>query len=118
MLPLSGYAASGPDSDKVSYAPAQVPLSGMSSVTGYRGWPPMHVGISYGDPTGGRHGAVAVLAALLHRSRSGGGQSVDLSQWDSSVPVLPDAIISWTMNGVAPPRDRNRVAGMAPQRLF
>jgi len=31
----------------------------------------MHVGISYGDPTGGLHGAVAVLAALLHRARTG-----------------------------------------------
>src|SRR5207244_11615709 len=60
LIALSGYGASGPDSDKVSYGPAQVPLSGMSSVTGYRGHPPMHVGISYGDPTGGLHGAVAV----------------------------------------------------------
>src|SRR5215831_16885602 len=51
-----------------------IALSGMSSVTGYRGAPPMHVGISYGDPTGGLHGAVAVLAALLHRARTGEGQ--------------------------------------------
>ncbi len=34
MIALSGYGATGPDSDKVSYGPAQVPLSGMSSVTG------------------------------------------------------------------------------------
>src|SRR5438067_1982463 len=64
MVALSGYGATGPDSDKVSYGPAQVPLSGMSSVTGYRGFPPMHVGISYGDPTGGLHGPVAVPATL------------------------------------------------------
>src|SRR5919198_1356052 len=60
MIALSGYGATGPDRDKVSYGPAQVPLSGLSSVTGYRGFPPMHVGISYGDPTAGLHGAVAV----------------------------------------------------------
>jgi len=118
MISLSGYGATGPDRDKVSYGPAQVPLSGLSSVTGYRGWPPMHVGISYGDPTGGLHGAVAVLAALLHRSRSGEGQYIDLSQWESSMTVLPDAIISWTMNGVAPPRDGNRDAHMAPHGVF
>ncbi len=40
----------------------------------------MHVGISYGDPTGGLHGAFAVLAALWHRHRSGDGQFIDLSQ--------------------------------------
>jgi crotonobetainyl-CoA:carnitine CoA-transferase CaiB-like acyl-CoA transferase len=118
MIALSGYGATGPDSDKVSYGPAQVPLSGMSSVTGYRGAPPMHVGISYGDPTGGLHGAVAVLAALLHRARTGEGQYIDLSQWETSMAVLPDAITSWTMNGVQPQRDGNRHPGMAPHGVF
>jgi crotonobetainyl-CoA:carnitine CoA-transferase CaiB-like acyl-CoA transferase len=78
----------------------------------------MHVGISYGDPTGGLHGAVAVLAALLHRARTGEGQYIDLSQWETSMAVLPDAITSWTMNGVAPPRDGNRHPAMAPHGVF
>jgi crotonobetainyl-CoA:carnitine CoA-transferase CaiB-like acyl-CoA transferase len=118
MIALSGYGATGPDSDKVSYGPAQVPLSGMSSVTGYRDFPPMHVGVSYGDPNGGLHGAVAVLAALLHRSRTGEGQYIDLSQWETSMAVLPEAILAWTMNGVQPPRDGNRDHGMAPHGVF
>ena len=53
----------------------------------------MHVGISYGDPTGGLHGAVAVLAALLHRARTGEGQYIDLSQWETTMAVLPEAIV-------------------------
>jgi benzylsuccinate CoA-transferase BbsF subunit len=118
MIALSGYGASGPDSDKVSYGPAQVPLSGMSSVTGYRGAPPMHVGVSYGDPTGGLHGAVAVLAALLHRARTGAGQYIDLSQWETSMAVLAEALLAWTMNGVQPPRDGNRDPAMAPHGVF
>jgi len=118
MIALSGYGATGPDHDKVSYGPAQVPLSGMSSVTGYRGFPPMHVGVSYGDPTGGLHGAVAVLAALLHRARTGIGQYIDLSQWETSMAVLPEAILDWTMNGRQPPRDGNRDPHMAPHGVF
>src|SRR3989454_11338051 len=118
MIALSGYGATGPDADKVSYGPAQGPLSGMSSVTGYRGFPPMHVGISYGNPTGGLHGAVAVLAALLHRARTGQGQYLDLSQWEASMAVLPEAICAWTMNGAAPERDGNRDAHMAPHGVF
>src|SRR5262249_34579585 len=101
-----------------SYGPAQVPLSGLSSVTGYRGHPPMHVGISYGDPTGGLHGAVAVLAALLHRARTGRGQYIDLSQWETTMAVLPEAIVEYTMNGAAPPRDGNRDPHMAPHGVF
>ena len=118
MIALSGYGASGPESRFVSYGPAQVPLSGLSSVTGYRDWPPMHVGISYGDPNGGLHGAVAVLAALFHRARTGRGQYIDLSQQETSVAVLPEAIIEYTMNGTQPRRDGNRDPHMAPHGVF
>jgi crotonobetainyl-CoA:carnitine CoA-transferase CaiB-like acyl-CoA transferase len=118
MIALSGYGASGPDSSKVSYGPAQVPLSGFSSVTGYRGFPPMHIGVSYGDPTGGLHGAVAVLAALIHRRRTGQGQYIDLSQWETTMAVLPEAILDWTMNRTAPERDGNRDPEMAPHGVF
>jgi crotonobetainyl-CoA:carnitine CoA-transferase CaiB-like acyl-CoA transferase len=118
MISLSGYGASGPDADKVSYGPAQVPLSGLSSLTGYRGHPPMHVGVSYGDPTGGLHGAVAVLAALLHRARTGTGQYIDLSQWETSIAVLGDAVLAQTLTGRAPARDGNRVPHMAPHGVF
>lgn len=118
MIALSGYGATGPDATNVSYGPAQVPLSGMSSVTGYRGHPPMHVGVSYGDPTGGLHGAVAVLAALLHRARTGQGQYIDLSQWETSMAVLPEALIRFTMTGEPPPRDGNRDPHMAPHGVW
>jgi benzylsuccinate CoA-transferase BbsF subunit len=64
MIALSGYGASGPESPYVSYGPAQVPLSGLSSVTGFPDFPPMHVGFSYGDPNGGLHGAFAVHRPL------------------------------------------------------
>jgi len=118
MVALSGYGATGPDATKVSYGPAQVPLSGLSSLTGYRDFPPMHVGVSYGDPTGGLHGAVAVLAALFHRRRTGEGQYVDLSQWETSIAVLPEGVLDWTMNGRQPPRDGNRDPHMAPHGVF
>src|SRR2546428_7311081 len=105
VIALSGYGATGPDSDKVSYGPAQVPLSGMSSVTGYRGFPPMHVGISYGDPTGGLHRAVAGLAALLPPAPPRPGPEVDPSHGGTARAVLPEAITALTMNGAAPQRD-------------
>jgi len=118
MVALSGYGATGPEHAFVSYGPAQVPLSGLSSLTGYRDWPPMHVGISYGDPNGGVHGAFAVLAALWHRDRTGEGQYVDLSQWETSMAVLPEGIMEQTMNGRAPARDGNRDPHMAPHGIF
>lgn len=118
MIALSGYGATGPEREYVSYGPAQVPLSGMSSLTGYTGWPPMHVGISYGDPNAGLHGAVAVLAALLYRARTGKGQYIDLSQWETTIAVLPEGIMGQVMNGRQPPRCGNRDSHMAPHGVF
>jgi crotonobetainyl-CoA:carnitine CoA-transferase CaiB-like acyl-CoA transferase len=118
MIALSGYGATGPERDFVSYGPAQVPLSGLSSLTGYRDWPPMHVGISYGDPNAGMHGAFAVLAALWHRELTGDGQYIDLSQWETSMAVLPEGLMDAAMNGTAPVRDGNRDPWMAPHGIF
>ncbi|MEW6272110.1 MAG: CoA transferase [Thermodesulfobacteriota bacterium] len=118
MISLSGYGATGPESEYVSYGPAQVPLSGFSSVTGYRGWRPMHIGISYGDPTAGLQGAVAVLAALIHRRRTGHGQYIDLSQWESTMALLPEAILAYTMTGRAPERDGNHDVLWAPHAVY
>ncbi len=118
MIALSGYGATGPDAEFVSYGPAQVPLSGMSSLTGYAGWPPMHVGISYGDPTGGLHGAVAVLAALWHRAATGEGQYIDLSQWETSIATLGEGVLEQSLTGAQPARDGNRDPHMAPHGVF
>ena len=118
MIALSGYGATGPEHEFVSYGPAQVPLSGMSSLTGYADWPPMHVGISYGDPTGGLHGAVAVLAALLHRAQTGEGQYIDLSQQETSIAVLGEGVLEQSLAGCQPPRRGNRDPQMAPHGVF
>jgi benzylsuccinate CoA-transferase BbsF subunit len=118
MIALSGYGATGPEREYVSYGPAQVPLSGFSSLTGYRGWRPMHIGISYGDPTGGLHGAVAVVSALIHRRRTGEGQYIDLSQWEGTMALLGEGILSHTMTGDTPERDGNRDALWAPHGVY
>jgi crotonobetainyl-CoA:carnitine CoA-transferase CaiB-like acyl-CoA transferase len=118
MVSISGYGRSGPEQDFVSYGPATVPLAGFSAVTGYKGGPPMHVGISYGDPTAGLHGAIAVLAALCHRQRTGEGQFIDVSLWEASATLLPDALLEHEMNGTEPPRDGNRDPHMAPHGVF
>ncbi len=118
MISMSGYGCTGPEREYVSYGPAQVPLSGLSSLTGYRGSPPMHVGISYGDPTAGLHAAVAVLAALWHRERTGEGQFIDLSQWETTIAVIPEAVIEYGWKQTQPERNGNRDPSMAPHGIF
>lgn len=119
MISMSGYGQTGPESSYVSYGPAQVPLSGMSQLTGYRELDqPMHVGMSYGDPNAGLHAAFAVIAALFHREKTGEGQYIDMSQWESTMAVVGDGFMEYAMNGRQPPRDGNRVDEMAPHGVF
>jgi benzylsuccinate CoA-transferase BbsF subunit len=118
MISMSGYGAVGPESRYVSYGPAQAPLSGLSSLTGFPDFPPMHVGFSYGDPNGGLHGAFAILAALMHRQRTGEGQYIDMSQMDTSIVLLGEGVMAQVMNGAPPPRAGNRDPHMAPHGLF
>jgi crotonobetainyl-CoA:carnitine CoA-transferase CaiB-like acyl-CoA transferase len=118
MIALSGYGATGPEKEYISYGPAQVPMSGMSSLTGYKGWRPMHVGISYGDPNAGLHGAFAVLCALMYRARTGKGQYIDLSQWETSTAMVAEGLLDYSMNGSQPERDGNRDPYMAPHGVF
>ena len=118
MISLSGYGDTGPYHDYVAYGPAQVPLSGLSSLTGYKGFPPMHAGFSYADPNAGVHGAFAVLAALYHRKKSGKGQYIDMAQWECAMDLLGEGILECTMNGREPERNGNRDPHMAPHGIF
>ncbi|MGA2409048.1 MAG: CoA transferase [Candidatus Binataceae bacterium] len=118
MIALSGYGDTGPYADYIAYGPAQVPLSGLSSLTGYRGWPPMHSGFSYADPNAGIHGAFAILTALYHRKNTGEGQYIDMSQWECAMVLLPEGILDYTMNGIEPERIGNEDPQMAPHGIY
>ncbi len=118
MISLSGYGDTGPYSEYVAYGPAQVPLSGLSSLTGYKGWPPMHAGFSYADPNAGIHGAFAVLCALYHRAKTGEGQYLDMSQWECAIDLISEGLLEYQMNGREPVRNGNRDPWMAPHGIF
>lgn len=118
MVSLPGYGTSGPEKDFVSYGPPQVAQSGLSALTGYVGGPPMMAGFSYGDPNGGVHATFAVMAALLHREKTGQGQYIDLSQWEAAIMLLPEALMDYSMNGTQPERRGNRDPHMAPHGVF
>jgi len=118
MASLTGYGDTGPYRDYIAYGPAQVPLSGLSALTGYRGSPPMHAGFSYADPNAGVHGAFAIITALFHRSKTGEGQYIDMSQWECAMGMLAEGILEYTMNGVEPERIGNEDPQMAPHGIY
>ena len=80
---ISGYGQFGPDCERAGYDPMAQASSGWLSLNGEPGGPPVKAPTFIGDDLGGVHGALAALAALRHRDRTGEGQHVDVSLQDA-----------------------------------
>jgi formyl-CoA transferase len=84
---ISGYGQTGPDRDKGGFDLVAQGVSGLMSITGERGGPPVKAGVPLTDLGAGLFALVGILAALQHRERSGVGQHVDTSLVDAGVAL-------------------------------
>jgi CoA:oxalate CoA-transferase len=109
---LPAYA-SRPAYDMVAQA-----FSGLMSITGPEGGPPVRVGTSVGDIMAGHQCAIAMLAALWHRERTGRGQVVDMSMVDGLVYALENAIVRHTLSGEVPGPLGTRHPAITPFQAF
>jgi formyl-CoA transferase len=80
---ISGFGQFGPDRERAGYDPMAQAASGWLSLNGEPGGPPVKAPTFIGDDLGGLHGALAALAALRHRDRTGEGQQVDVALQDA-----------------------------------
>jgi formyl-CoA transferase len=80
---ISGWGQWGPDHDRAGYDPLAQAASGFLSLNGSPDGPPVKTPTFLADDLGGVHGALAALAALRHRDRTGEGQHIDVSLLDS-----------------------------------
>ena len=96
---MSGMGDGGPWSKFVTYAPTIHALAGLTHLTGVPGRQDIGIGFSYNDHCAGLHGAVAILAALQARRRTGRGQRVDMSQFELGVGLSGPTLIDYFANG-------------------
>ncbi len=115
---ISGYGHTGPRRAYMAYGPAIAPLSGLATLSGYPGGAPREVGISLGDPTAGISAAAAICAALAARARTGEGQHIDVSLWESTAALMAEGWMDFALNGTQPARMGNRDPWMAPHGAF
>ncbi len=85
----SGFGQWGPyAAGRASYDATAQAVSGMSAITGFPGHAPVRVGLWIGDFTGSLFSAIAILAALHARRRTGQGQLIDLAQAEVLIRAL------------------------------
>ncbi len=115
---MSGYGATGPMASHFSFGPILETHAGLASTTGYPDRGPLRVGVAFPDPAGGLLGAVAILAALWQRARTGADVKVDLSQLETLLPVIGDHLLTTSATGRPPERLGNRSIVYAPQGVY
>ncbi|MBF6570596.1 MAG: CoA transferase [Candidatus Binataceae bacterium] len=118
MVSMSGFGQSGPWKNFLSYGPSAAALAGFFGLSGYTGMGPSQVGLSFADPTAGMFAAVAVMAALFHRARTGEGQYIDVSQLEATLALLPEGLLDYALNATQPPRVGNHDRWMAPHDCY
>ncbi len=120
ILHLPAYGRTGAYVEGRGYGAHIDGVAGSTILRGYRDSAPgTNVQTFAGDFFVGMHGAVATLAALRHRRRTGRGQVVELAQAECSASMFPQAALDGAWNGRAAGSLGNRSSeGFAPNGVF
>ena len=108
----------GPLGYQTGYAPCFAALSGLFNLVGHAGETPMGMNMRHGDSTAGALAALACLAALHHRERTGEGQFIDLSAVEALSSLVGDSLFAWSVTGEVPQADENFHPEMAPHGAY
>ena len=119
---ITGFGQDGPYAERAGYDFIIQGMSGFMSVTGERdglpGGGPQKAGIAITDIVTGMYAAVAILAAIAHRDRTGRGQHVDCALLDSAVAMMAVMNMNYLVSGVAPGRVGNAHPNIVPYEAF
>ncbi|MCY4654321.1 MAG: CoA transferase [Dehalococcoidia bacterium] len=118
LLRMPAYGVSGPYANYMGNGGTIEPMSGITSLLGYEGGPPINSGVMHTDPFAGLMGMAGLMIALHHRIRTGQGQEIDLSQQETSISLIPSHIMAYTISGQSPQRRGNRSDRMAPHNNY
>jgi formyl-CoA transferase len=118
VVRVSGYGQTGPLAALPGYAAVGEAMGGLRSLVGYPDRPPVRVGVSLGDSLAGMFGALGALAALESRRRTGEGQVVDSSIYESVLGITESLVADWSALGVRRERTGPILPKIAPSNVY
>lgn len=114
-LALTGFGLDGPYADKPAYDYIVQALTGVMTLTGDPGMPPIKAGYSAVDNSTGIMGAVGLLARIIE----GKGGQVDVSMFDTMLAQLNYLASAYLNHGLAPVRRTGSAHPyMVPAQVF
>lgn len=116
---VSAFGHTGPRKDDIGYDPIVQAMGGLASVTGFPDSPPTKCGVAIADFSSGLFAALAIVAALVHRLKTGEGQTIDMSLQDciwllSAIEYAP----YYFLEGRVPQKTGNGHPTMTPGNLY
>ena len=119
---ITGFGQNGPYAHRAGYDFMIQGMGGLMSITGMPdgtpGAGPVKVGVAVSDLFTGMYGVVSILAALAHRQKTGRGQHIDCSLFDSQVAMLANQGANWLIGDTEPARMGNRHPNIAPYTMY
>lgn len=119
---ITGFGQTGPMANDAGYDYLIQAQGGLMSITGVAdgqdGAGPMRSGMAVVDLTTGMNAAIAILAALHHRTATGEGQHIDLALLDVQVSWLANQALSFFCSGNVPKRTGDFHPNLAPYQPF
>jgi formyl-CoA transferase len=111
---VSGFGADGPFGGYPGYDAIVQGMAGLMSVNGEPEGAPVRVGVPVVDLATGMNATIAILMALVERERSGKGQFVEATLYDSAVALQHPHMANFFLSGKPPQRTGNQHPNLAP----
>ena len=115
---VSGFGADGPLGGAPGYDAVAQALGGLMSVNGTPDTGALRVGVPVVDITTGLSAVIGVLLALVERQRSGRGQFVEATLYDTAVSLLHPQSANWLQSGRTPQLSGNAHSNIVPYDKF
>ncbi len=115
---ISGFGNSGPARERAGYDSILQGITGLMSITGEREGPPVKAGVALIDEITALYAHGAILAALLHRERTGQGQKVECSLLESGVAAMMNAATAYLVAGAVQGRWGSAHESLVPYQAF
>ena len=118
MIRVSGYGQTGPYSKRPGYASVGEAMGGIRYLMGDPDRKPSRAGISFGDSLAGTFATVGALAALHHREKTGEGQVIDTSIYESILTIMESLVSEHTVEGFTRERSGSILPAIAPSNIY
>ncbi len=118
MIRVSGYGQTGPYSKRAGYAAIGEAMGGMRYLCGEPDRQPSRAGLSIGDTLAATFACNGALAAPHHRDRTGEGQVIDASIFESVLNVMEATIPEYVVSDYIRERSGSTLPNVAPSNIY